>query len=264
MPVEFLHAGERALLVEVRVPALLRARPVAVLLCGPFGEEAVRAHRALRVLAQRVEAAGFAVMRFDYSCTGDSSGDSAQASVEAWVEDIATAAEALRARSGSARVALVGLRLGASLAAQAAARARTRAAHLVLWDPVVDGAAYLRELADAHRAYLLAETGRAAPAADGPPTEALGMPITPALRAGLDAIDLAALPPPAPLATVVATRRTPDLQRLRAAWSAGPAPAHWIDIDAPDAWNSDAALNAAVVPIDEVLAITARLQACHP
>lgn len=264
MAAEFLRAHDRALLVDLRLPPLLRPRPVAVLLCPPFGEEAVRAHRALRVLAQRIEAAGYAAMRLDYSGTGDSSGDSADARIADWVEDIAAAAQALRARSGSARVVLVGLRLGATLAAQAARDPRVRAAHLLLWDPVVDGAAYLQDLGRTHRAYLQEDTGRAQPDTGAPPTESLGMPLSDDLRAGIAALDLAALPPATPLCTVLRTRPSPELARLELAWSAGPVPAHWIDVDAPGAWDSDAALNAAVVPINELLAIVARLQACHP
>ena len=54
MGFEFLRANDRDLLVAARLPARLRPASVAVLLCNPFGEEAVRAHRAYRVLAQRL------------------------------------------------------------------------------------------------------------------------------------------------------------------------------------------------------------------
>ncbi|MBK7659827.1 MAG: hypothetical protein IPJ28_12035 [Betaproteobacteria bacterium] len=47
-------------------------RQHGVLLCNPFGQEAIRAHRLVRVLGDRLAAAGFAVMRFDYYGTGDS------------------------------------------------------------------------------------------------------------------------------------------------------------------------------------------------
>ncbi len=47
------------------------SRP-AVLLCNPFGQEAVRAHRIYRILAERLARAGHNVMRFDYYATGDS------------------------------------------------------------------------------------------------------------------------------------------------------------------------------------------------
>lgn len=260
----FIHANGRTLLAALHAPPRLRPRPVAVLLCSPFGEEAARAHRAFRVLAQRLEQAGYAAMRFDYAGTGDSQGDSGAFSVDDWVDDIAAAAADLRERSGSPRVALVGLRLGGALAALCARRAEARLAHLLLWDPVVDGAAYVRELGQAHRAYLQAETGRAFPDAGDAPEESLGVPLDARLRAGLAGIDLTAERPRVPATTVLCTRRTPALQRLHDAWSGASPPPRWIDVDAGSAWNSDEALNSAIVPIAEVMAIVARIEACHP
>ena len=66
----------RQLLGALHVPQRLRRRATAVLLCNPFGEEASRAHRTFRVLATQLERAGYASLRFDYSSTGDSQGDS--------------------------------------------------------------------------------------------------------------------------------------------------------------------------------------------
>ena len=135
---------------------------------------------------------------------------------------------------------------------------------MLLWDPVVDGRAYLRELGQAHRTYLLAETGRLPPDQGDAPTESMGMPITATLRDALSSIDLAAdAPPRGPLATVLCTQPGPDIAALRDAW-AGAASVHWIDMPASQAWNSDAALNSAVVPMREVGAIVERIQACHP
>ncbi|MCA0393041.1 MAG: alpha/beta hydrolase [Proteobacteria bacterium] len=263
MGIEFVRANGRALLVDARVPPRLRPRPVAVLLCNPFGEEAVRAHRALRVLAQRLEAAGYPVMRFDYAGTGDSEGDSDRFGLDDWVDDVLAAAADLRARSGVQKVALLGLRLGATLATLAARRGDARIAHLLLWDPVVDGAGYLDELGRAHRAYLREETGRAPPD-EGIAAESLGMPLPAGLRAALAEVDLAAGPPQVPLTTAVATRDTPELRRLREVWGQAGAALHWIAVDDAPAWNSDAAFNSAIVPINEVLALVGRIETCHP
>lgn len=214
------------------------------------------------MLATQLERAGFTAMRFDYSGTGDSGGESTAASLDDWLADIGLAAERLRSVSGAPRLVVVGLRLGATLAALAAARGAVAARHLVLWDPVVDGGAYLRELAVQHRAYMRAEMGplwhdRLRTRADGTPLEALGTPISDALAAQLCAIDLAADALSAEQISLVTTRLTPELERLSARL---PAAARWLQLNESAAWNTDAALNAMTVPMDIVRAIIARIE----
>jgi pimeloyl-ACP methyl ester carboxylesterase len=235
-------------------------------LCNPFGEEASRAHRTYRVLATQLERAGYAALRFDYSGTGDSVGDSGAATVDAWVGDVASAAERLRTASGVARVTVVGLRFGATLAMLASARGEPRPRHLVLWDPVVEGAAYLRELVAQHRAYMRAEIGngwqdRLRISADGAPAEALGAPIGAVLGAQIAAIDLAAVAPGADQVTVITTRVTPEIERLRLHL---PASTRWLELAESPAWNTDAALNAMTVPMDVVQAVVARIEETSP
>jgi len=235
-----------------------------VLLCNPFGEEAARAHRSYRVLATQLERAGYACLRFDYSSTGDSLGESAAATVDAWVGDVAIAADRLRAATGATRIAVVGLRLGATLAVLASAR-ELRIRHLLLWDPVVDGAAYLRELVAQHRQYMRFEFGEHRPdrlrLVGDIPDEALGAPIGAALGAQLAAIDLAQVAPGAEAVTVVTTRMTPELERLRPVL---PASAKWLELAESAAWNSDAALNAMTVPMDIVQALVALIEEISP
>ena len=250
--------GDVGLLGTLHKPTRLRARTAAVLLCNPFGEEAARAHRVYRVLATQLERAGYACLRFDFACTGDSRGATEDASLARWVADVGLAAEHLKQASGSPRVVLVGLRLGATIAALASAGG-VAARHLIAWDPVVDGAAYLRELARAHDAYMREELGHPGhalpPRADGTPREALGMPIGDGLAAELGAIDLRRIAPRAELLTVVST----------AADAPTPWPAaHRVDVAASAAWNSDAALNAMTVPMDIVTAIVTRIEATVP
>ncbi len=274
MSIRFFEAHGRNLLAAVHPALRLQARSAAVVLCNPFGEEAARAHRAYRVIARKLEDTGYAAIRFDYSGTGDSCGDIADFGIEDWVQDIAAAAEELRRESGVSRIVLVGLRLGATLAALCAQRGVLRTAHVVLWDPVVDGAQYLRELGRAHRTYMATEFGLAvATAADAAIAqdpfsidslqESLGTPISARLRGELAGIDLAGDPPANGMTTVLCTQRTPDMERLRLRWAEGPR-MHWIDLDGSSAWNSDAALNNAVVPMNEILALISRIEACHP
>ncbi|HEU4733454.1 MAG TPA: hypothetical protein VFT22_36425 [Kofleriaceae bacterium] len=235
-------------------------------MCNPFGEEASRAHRTYRVLATQLERAGYASLRFDYSSTGDSLGDSADATIDAWIQDILTAGEQLLARSGATRIAIVGLRLGAALAMLASARGDLPLRHLLLWDPVVDGAAYVRELIAQHRQYMRAEIGESWPdrlqiAGGGIPAEALGAPIGVRLGGQIAAIDLTSVVPGAEHLTVVTTRTTPDVERLRPRL---PAATRWIELSESPAWNTDAALNAMTVPMDIVQALVARIEETSP
>lgn len=244
-----------------------------MLLVNPFGEEASRAHRIYRVLATQLERAGYATLRFDLSGTGDSSGEARDATIEQWLRDLATASAELRKSSGAPRVALVGLRFGATLAALATLRGELRPRHLVLWDPVVSGAAYLRELAAQHRQYMKEEMGEAgwddrlALDDEGFPLEALGVPLSPALRRGIASIDLARETAHAPLAsdlvTVLATQRSDELAGWQRNLSTS-ATARWVEMAGSAAWNSDAALNASTVPMDIVQAILTRIEETIP
>lgn len=246
----------------------LRPRTGAVLLCNPMGEEAARAHRVYRVLATQLERAGYPVLRFDYSGTGDSAGDAADATVDEWVDDVATAAGELARAAPKARLVLVGLRLGATIAAVAAASKDLRVKHLVLWDPVTDGEEYLRDLVVAHRAYMRDERGdryddRLPFDAEGTPLEVLGMPLGSTLSRQIRALDLTSSAPRADHVTVVETRPSASLARLRAAIGSR-AGVRWVEERESLAWNNDAALNAATVPMDVVQAIVTRIEEVCP
>jgi pimeloyl-ACP methyl ester carboxylesterase len=254
------------LLGALHYPQRLRRRSTAVLMCNPFGEEASRAHRTFRVLATQLERAGYGALRFDYTGTGDSLGDSGAATVDAWTGDIAIAAEQVCSATGAGRLAVVGLRFGATLAALASARGELRVRHLLLWDPVAEGRVYLSELVAQHRAYMREELGarwhdRLQIASDGTPAEALGAPIGPVLGGQIAAIDLAEVAPRAEHITVITTRVTRELERLRSRW---PASVRWVELAASAGWDTDAALNAMTVPIDIVQTLIARIEETCP
>jgi alpha-beta hydrolase superfamily lysophospholipase len=116
----------------------------AVILCAPIGYEAWCAYTTYRTLADRLTARGAAVLRFDYDGTHDSAGHYTDPDrVAAWQASIRAAIDEFAA-AGFARVALVGLRIGATLAYLAAADPRV--SELVLWDPVIAGKRFVREL----------------------------------------------------------------------------------------------------------------------
>ncbi len=132
----------------------LRRRSRGLIICKPFGYEAICTHRTLRQLADAAAVAGFTTLRFDYDGTGDSAGaDDDPARVRAWLESINAAIDLVREASGVEHVALFGIRLGALLATAAAAE-NPAVRWLILAAPVVTGRKYLREL----RALSLAST----------------------------------------------------------------------------------------------------------
>lgn len=168
----------------------------AVLLCYPCGHEHSRAHWAFRCLAGKLSQAGFHVMRFDYTGTGDSAGDCGEGDAEQWREDVLTAADELRAISGLSALSLVGLRLGATLAA-AAVRDCRPVRDLVLWDPVVRGAHLLEQYHAMSRARdaSLPQRGKGEPMPESA-GELLGFPWPETARHAVKQFDLLALTSP--------------------------------------------------------------------
>ena len=127
----------------VHVPSGGHAR-AGIVICPPLGKEHVDTYRGLKLLAQSLCARGFAVLRFDYTGTGDSSVvQGTDTAVEDYRASIQEAVAFLR-KSGANRIGLVGLRAGALLAA-ATAPSICGVTELVLWDPVADGRLFLRE-----------------------------------------------------------------------------------------------------------------------
>lgn len=113
-------------------------RRMAVVVLSPIGWEHLRAHRTLRVLSNRLAEAGYDVLRFDYSGTGDSWGDIGSGlTLAQWIRDVEEAIEEVGGLSGSTRVSLIGLRAGAAIAAEVAARRPRGIEHVILWDPPI-------------------------------------------------------------------------------------------------------------------------------
>ena len=134
---------DRRLFGVYHAPAVRRAVPAGAVLCYPFLQEYFRSHRAFLRLAGQLAAQGWHVLRFDYSGCGDSYGDG-PTDPEAWGRDIRLALRELRERAEGVRMALIGLRLGASLAASVAPSVQI--SELVLWDPVVNGPDYVNDV----------------------------------------------------------------------------------------------------------------------
>lgn len=120
-------------------------RDEGVVLCYPMGQEYMRAHRAFRMLALMLAKRGFHVFRFDFYGTGDSAGESGEGDLVQWGRDLEAAVQELKETADVARVSLVGLRLGATIATRTCV-GREDVERLVLWDPVADGKEFVGEV----------------------------------------------------------------------------------------------------------------------
>jgi len=161
-----------------------------IVLCATFGQEARHVHRQWRILADRLAAEGYVVLRFDYPQTGDSWRDVSSATMlDSWIKSIVEATVFLRDR-GISDLTLLGLRFGATLAARAQAQmadlGTCRADRLIMLAPIVSGRLYIRELRMASRI-------SGAPSPDqNDDLEASGMQIDAATSRAISAIDLKA------------------------------------------------------------------------
>ena len=214
----YMSSGERQLFGWLhRPPGAVPAR-WGLVLCKPFGFEALCGHRSMRAFAGRAAELGIPVLRFDYLGTGDSAEIDASADqIEVWTRDIASAVAELRRRTGVARVCLLGFRLGALLSVLAARQCQVDG--LALIAPVLSGRKYLRE---ARTAQLAAEAAQAASggipiaAATEGAMEMNGFPLSAASIARLSALDIDALEPPGISKALLIDRS--DLPAARA-WS---------------------------------------------
>jgi uncharacterized protein len=249
-----------------------------VLVCPPIAQEHVRTHWALRQLAVALARAGFHVLRFDWYGVGDSAGRSGEGGVARWVDDARAAAQELRDATGLRKISVVGLRFGATLAALAGRRLKPQA--LVLWDPVLDGPRYLRELGELHAkvvadqkrffykwpALVRARLGHLSPALaqarTSGPDEMVGFPFGPALRAEIGAVGREALCDLSGLRVALVEsdpdpERGPFVERLR---ERGARPERQTTA-ARGHWQSPDEIEELFLPADALQAVVAALEA---
>jgi pimeloyl-ACP methyl ester carboxylesterase len=184
-----LWFGEPSLLGHLHTPRGA-ALDLAVVICAtPFGYENICGHRGLRILGDRLAAAGIATLRFDVPGTGDSDGEQR---VPAWKASVGDAVATLRRETGCAHIGLIGVGLGGTIAL-ACLDEGLDVEKLILWGTPTTGRSWLR----AQRAYKRFAVQK--PDSDGPPPppspegieELSGFPLTAALSAELTALDVA-------------------------------------------------------------------------
>lgn len=118
-----------------------RSRHAGLVVCAPYAEEHHESYRLLVNWARFLAQHGFATLRFDFSGAGDSEGEWQDATINTWLSDIQSAIRFLQDELAPINVGLMGLRLGATLAAIIAEEIGD-IAFLILWQPILDTKQY--------------------------------------------------------------------------------------------------------------------------
>ncbi len=141
----YLQSSGQPLLAWLHTPADQACVDHGVIVCSPIGYEQLHAHRSLRHLADELATQQIPTLRFDWHGTGDSAGiDEDGSRYATWQANLRDAVEWMRQELGCRQVSIVGLRLGATLAV--VSTEELEIANLVLWAPVTNGRAYVREM----------------------------------------------------------------------------------------------------------------------
>jgi alpha/beta superfamily hydrolase len=251
--------SERRLFASYHVSQVDTRQNRGVLLCNPFGQEALRAHRLYRSLAERLARSGIDVMRFDYYGTGDSLGNDEEGELLGWSEDIHTAHDELIRRSSVREVCWVGIRLGATLALRSAATV-SELTQLILIDPIIDGPAYSYRLRQDHVERLESVFRRPTPKwrqeleanPDAFANEASGFGLAPNFYAQLAQITPALAPiPGTPPTTVLFNEQDPAIFAWQARCPADAA-IDWVPLAHGYDWSAHEAIDGMLLP-DKVL-----------
>jgi uncharacterized protein len=136
-----------------------RPQRAAFLMCRPFGQEAIRTAPIFRAMSDRLSREGCTVLTFDHHGCGDSPGELDDQCIDDWAADTRAAQAQLLADAPGAPQHWFGMGLGANIASCAALMANPVPSCLVLWEPVLDGPAYLDRLKTMHRHELAREMG---------------------------------------------------------------------------------------------------------
>ncbi len=174
---------------------------LGVVMCASWAYEAAAINQSWRVLADRLAEAGLPTLQFDYFGLGDSLGDGSDGMNSAF-NSIAAAVEALKAEAGVTRVALVGLRLGASFALMASERLDVEAVAMIR--PVTRGKGFLAEQRALQRILQTRENAAIVRDDDPGALEIEGFRLSPAALGEITGLDLTKLSGKGPKRALIA------------------------------------------------------------
>jgi pimeloyl-ACP methyl ester carboxylesterase len=165
-------------------------KTTGIVICPHMGQEG---HLLRRRLAVVLSGCGYPVLRFDYLGTGDSSGESWQATIEQWLDDIDTAVGKMERRAGCSDICLVGVRFGGTLAFLYGSLRRKLYAIAAL-NPVNNGRAHIAELRELETEAWRAFADAPAERLEAEQAQALmGAAYGEQFLVGLEAVDLMSL-----------------------------------------------------------------------
>ena len=131
----FEHEGSR-LFAVLHIPATPETARGGVLFCDPWSREKLYVTRTYANVARGICNEGFYVLRIDCRGTGDSEGNVEDVTLASQLSDTKKAIDILMEK-GVTQIALLGLRIGGTLAALAA-DGDERIRYLILWEPVAN------------------------------------------------------------------------------------------------------------------------------
>ncbi|HWZ47109.1 MAG TPA: hydrolase 2, exosortase A system-associated, partial [Herbaspirillum sp.] len=200
----FLQAvpGERFCIYHAPHPEI--ACRGAFVYVHPFADEMNRSRRMAALQARAFAEYGYGVLSIDLFGCGDSSGETGDASWEAWKSDLELAVRWLEDRL-PVPVGLWGLRLGALLALDFIHDNPDRISSLIVWNPIVSGKSFMTQFLRLRLGSHIVGDGKTSSSKatialrealmSRQTLEIAGYDISPALGAAIDALDAATLPP---------------------------------------------------------------------
>jgi len=244
----FLPAARGQRLCVHYPPSTAVAAQGRIVYVHPFAEEMNKARRMVALQAEAMASAGYSVLLIDLLGCGDSSGDFADASWEAWCDDVLHACD-WSAGHASGPLWLWGLRAGCLLARQVAESLPTPC-NLLFWQAPASGKILLQQFL---RLKLAGEMLDGAAKggmellrqqlAEGMTVEIAGYALAPALARGLEAAQLN--PPPLAqrlewleLATRADATLTPVAGKTLAAWQQAGWQARARLVTGPSFWQT--------------------------
>ena len=130
--------GPSGPLFSMYFPPAGRSRNHLIIHLPAFSEEMNKSRRMVALQARSLASLGYHVLVFDLFGTGDSAGEFADATWEAWLQDLAFVWDWAEQKD-HATISLWGLRMGCLLGLDFLARHRKKVPYLLFWQPPANG-----------------------------------------------------------------------------------------------------------------------------